>query len=170
MEWDRRAFRDALGHFPTGVVIVTAPAEGQEPVAMTVSSFNAVSLDPPLILFSIDRGAPSLPVLLRAPSFGISVLRREQKELSGRFSHGKGSKWEGIEPQLGASGCPLIKQCLAGFECEHFAAHEAGDHIIIVGRVLRFEIASEGEPLVFFRGAYHDIAAPQGQLAQGEQA
>ena len=78
MEWDRRAFRNALGHFPTGVVIVTAPAEGQEPVAMTVSSFNAVSLDPPLVLFSIDRGAPSLPVLLGAPSFGISVLRREQ--------------------------------------------------------------------------------------------
>lgn len=170
MKFDRRAFRNALGHFPTGVVIVTAPAPGREPVAMTVSSFNAVSLDPPLVLFSIDRGAPSLPVLLDAPSFGINVLRREQKELSGRFSHAKGSKWDGIEPQLGTTGCPLIKECLAGFECEHFAAHEAGDHIIIVGRVVRFEIASDGDPLVFFRGAYHDIAASQGRIAEGVQA
>lgn len=170
MKFDRRAFRTALGHFPTGVVIVTAPVEGGEPLAMTVSSFNAVSLDPPLVLFSVDRGAPSLRHLLAARSFGISVLRREQSELSGRFSHAKGRKWDGIEPDLGMTGCPLIKQCLATYECEHFAAHEGGDHLIIIGRVVRFEIAPEGEPLVFFRGAYHGIAAGDADGLKGAKA
>jgi flavin reductase (DIM6/NTAB) family NADH-FMN oxidoreductase RutF len=159
MEFDAIAFRNALGHFPTGVVVVTAPAEGREPVAMTVSSFNAVSLDPPLVLFSIGTGAPSLPTLLAAERFGISVLRHDQSDLSNRFSHAKGEKWNGIEPHLGETGCPLIAPSLATFECVPFAVHEGGDHLVVIGRVLHFNIAPGGEPLVFFRGKYHAIAA-----------
>ena len=159
MEFDTRAFRNALGHFATGIVVVTAQAEKREPVAMTVSSFNAVSLDPPLVLFSIGREAPSLPTLLAAESFGISVLRQDQSELSNRFSHAKDKKWSGLDPLLGRTGCPLIAPSLATFECAHFATHDGGDHIIIIGCVLSFEVGSEGEPLVFFRGKYHAIAA-----------
>jgi flavin reductase (DIM6/NTAB) family NADH-FMN oxidoreductase RutF len=158
MQFDQRAFRNALGHFPTGVVVVTALTEGREPIAMTVSSFNAVSLDPPLVLFSIGRAAPSLPALLAAENFGISILRHDQTDLSSRFAGGRGEKWAGIDPVLGETGCPLIGPCLATFECAPFAVHEGGDHLIVVGRVLRFEIAEEGEPLVFFRGGYHAIA------------
>jgi flavin reductase (DIM6/NTAB) family NADH-FMN oxidoreductase RutF len=158
MKFDQRAFRNALGHFPTGVVVVTALTEGREPIAMTVSSFNAVSLDPPLVLFSIGRAAPSLSALLAAENFGISVLRHDQTDLSSRFAGGRGEKWAGIDPVLGETGCPLIGPCLATFECAPFAVHEGGDHLIVVGRVLRFEIAEEGEPLVFFRGGYHAIA------------
>lgn len=159
MAFDQRAFRNALGHFPTGVVVVTADTEGGEPIAMTVSSFNAVSLDPPLVLFSVGRTAPSLSALLAARNFGISVLRDDQSELSRRFAGGRGEKWAGIDPRLGQTGCPLIGPCLAAFECAPFAVHEGGDHLIVVGHVLRFEIAEGGEPLVFFRGGYHVIAA-----------
>lgn len=158
MAFDARAFRNALGLFPTGVAVITAPADGHDPVAITVSSFSSVSLDPPLILFSLRRDLPSLPSLLAADSFGVSVLRQEQSELSSRFAGTRGEKWRGIEPVRGATGCPLIGSCLASFECTRFAVHEGGDHLIIVGRVVRFEIAEGGAPLVFFRGRYHGIA------------
>jgi flavin reductase (DIM6/NTAB) family NADH-FMN oxidoreductase RutF len=159
MAFDPREFRNALGHFPTGVVVVTAPVDGSEPLAMTVSSFNAVSLEPPLVLFSIARSAPSLAPLLAAPRFAISVLRHDQGDLSTRFAFARDKKWEGLEPVFGETGCPLIGPCLATFECTPFAHHDGGDHLIIVGRVERFETAAEGDPLVFFRGSYHHIAA-----------
>ncbi|MDB5690687.1 MAG: putative FMN-binding flavin reductase [Sphingomonas bacterium] len=158
MTFDQRAFRNALGHFPTGVVVVTAARAEGDPIAMTVSSFNAVSLDPPLVLFSVGRTAPSLAALLQADSFGISVLRHDQSDLSGRFANARGAKWSGLEPCLGETGCPLVGPCLAVFECTPHATHDGGDHLIIVGRVARFEIAPEGAPLVFFRGGYHAIA------------
>lgn len=157
MSLDQRAFRNALSHFPTGVAIVTAPAEGREPVAITVSSFNSVSLDPPLILFSIHRYLRSLENLLRAEQFGVSILRREQRDLSSRFAGSQGGKWTDVAPVQGETGCPLIGACLASFECTQFAVHEGGDHLIIIGQVMRFAVAEEGEPLVFFRGAYHSI-------------
>jgi flavin reductase (DIM6/NTAB) family NADH-FMN oxidoreductase RutF len=158
MPFDQRAFRNALSHFPTGVAVVTAPAEGQDPIAITVSSFNSVSLDPPLILFSIHRHLYSLETLLQAERFGVSVLRQEQHHLSSRFAGRQGAKWADVAPVQGETGCPLIGSCLASFECAPFAVHEGGDHLIIVGRVLRFATAEEGVPLVFFRGAYHAIA------------
>ncbi len=156
--FDERDFRNALGLFPTGVAVVTAHAEGYDPVAITVSSFNSVSLAPPLILFSVRRDLPSLPSLLTADSFGVSILRQDQSELSSRFAGSRGGKWAGVAPVTGVTGCPLIGPCLATFECAPFAVHEGGDHMIIVGRVISYEIAEEGTPLVFFRGAYHTIA------------
>jgi len=159
MTFDQRAFRDALGHFATGVTVVTAPHPDGDPVAMTVSSFNAVSLDPPLVLFSVKRTALSLPVLLGARHFAISVLRGDQSDLSSRFAHAQGAKWAGLEPRRGATGCPLAGDGLATFECAPHAVHDGGDHLIVVGRVLNFEVATGGEPLIFFRGAYHAIAA-----------
>jgi flavin reductase (DIM6/NTAB) family NADH-FMN oxidoreductase RutF len=158
MQSDQRSFRNALGDFATGVVVVTAPNPAGDPVAMTVSSFNSVSIDPPLVLFSVSRSALSLDALLAAEHFGISVLRGDQRELSGRFAHSRSAKWSGIEPHFGQTGCPLVGPCLASFECTPHAVHDGGDHLIIVGRVLSFERATEGEPLVFFRGGYHAIA------------
>ncbi|MBV9528262.1 MAG: flavin reductase family protein [Sphingomonas sp.] len=157
--FDQRAFRSALGCFPTGVTIVTAPNPGGDPIAMTVSSFNAVSLDPPLVLFSVKRSAFSLPVLLEASHFAVSVLRGDQTEISARFAHAQGAKWAGLEPRFGATGCPLASQGLATFECEPHAVHDGGDHLIIIGRVVSFEVEADGEPLIFFRGGYHSIAA-----------
>jgi flavin reductase (DIM6/NTAB) family NADH-FMN oxidoreductase RutF len=159
MSIDARAFRNALGQFPTGIVVVTAPAAGRDPLAMTVSSFNAVSLDPPLVLFSIGRNAPSLSLLLEAPRFAISVLRADQADVSSRFAFGRGEKWAGFQPAVGETGCPVIRPSLATFECSPFATHEGGDHLIIVGRVDHFDMAAEGAPLVFFRGGYHAIGS-----------
>lgn len=167
MPFDQRAFRNALSHFPTGVAVVTAPAKGQAPVAITVNSFNSVSLDPPLILFSIHRHLYSLEILLQAERFGVSVLRQEQRELSSHFAGSLGAKWVDVAPVQGETGCPLIDACLASFECAPFAVHEGGDHLIIVGRVLRFATAEEGKPLVFFRGAYHAIANDATRVLSG---
>jgi len=155
---DQRAFRHALGHFPTGVVIVTAENPTGDPIAITVSSFNSVSLDPPLVLFSVARSALSLPLLLDAEHFGISILRGDQGEMSSRFAHAGGAKWSGLTPLRGRTGCPLVGPCLATFECTPYATYEGGDHLIIVGQVQQFEIAPEGEPLVFFRGSYRALA------------
>ncbi|MET0239753.1 MAG: flavin reductase family protein [Sphingobium sp.] len=155
---DQRAFRDALGRFPTGVTVVTAHDGDADAVAMTVSSFNAVSLDPPLVLFSVSRTAPSLPRLLAADHFGISILSHDQHELSSRFAGRVPDKWLGVAAARGETGCPLIDPCLATFECAPFAVHEGGDHLIVVGRVLRFAALPDGAPLVFFRGRYHAIA------------
>lgn len=160
MAFDQRSYRAALGLFPTGVTVVTAPNPGGDPVAMTVSSFNAVSLEPPLILFSVKRTAYSLPTLLAAEHFAVSVLRGDQSEISSRFAHAEGGKWAGREPTRGVTGCPLADEGLATFECEPHAVHEGGDHLIIIGRVLNFAVAAaDGEPLIFFRGGYHSITA-----------
>lgn len=156
--FDKRAFRDALGRFPTGVVVVTARGQDGALAGMTVSSFNSVSLDPPLVLFSISRTAPSLPILSAANTFGISVLSQSQTELSARFSGSRGDKWSEGGITAGHSGCPLIHPSLAMFECEPFATYDGGDHLIFVGRVVRFETGAQDEPLVFFGGKYAAIA------------
>lgn len=164
-----RALRDAMGHFPTGVVIVTAPAgRGEDPIAITVSSFNTVSLDPPLILFCVNRDALSLPALLRAPHFAISVLQSDQQHLSNRFAAQGGDKWAGIEPVLSEAGCPGIGPCLARFECAPFATYDGGDHVILVGRVMEFDRSDQGEPLLFFRGGYHSIAPSRQERRSGD--
>ena len=126
---------------------------------MMVSSCNEVSLDPPLVLFRVRRSALSLPILLAAEHFAVSVLRGDQSEVSLRFARGGAGKWEGLEPRRGATGCPLAGGGLATFECAPYAIHEGGDRLIIVGRVLAFEATDQGEPLVFFRGDHHAIAA-----------
>ena len=160
MGFDHRTFRDALGHFPTGVVVVTAPmGEKLDPIAMSVSSFNAVSLDPPLVLFSVANGAASLPGLSDAPHYAISVLMKGQQELSSRFARTGSEKWAGLAPSFSDAGCPGIGPCLARFECTPYATYDGGDHRIFVGHVTAFEIAPEGEPLVFFRGRYHALQA-----------
>lgn len=158
MSVDQQAFRRALSHFPTGVAVVTAGDPDGDPVAMTVSSFNSVSLDPPLVLFSVARGATRLQALLDAPHFGISVLRGDQIDLSGRFATSKLQKWSGVSPAVGRTGCPLIGPSLAVFECSHYAHYDGGDHVIVVGHVEQFEFAEQGEPLVFFRGSYRALA------------
>jgi flavin reductase (DIM6/NTAB) family NADH-FMN oxidoreductase RutF len=156
-DFDQRAFRNALGRFPTGVVVVTARGATGAPAGMTMSSFNSVSIDPPLVLFSVSRNAPSLQVLRDSASYGISVLSKDQTELSARFAGARGDKWAGTELCEGQTGCPLVQPCLATFECQPYATYDGGDHVIFVARVVRFELGAAGEPLVFFGGKYAAI-------------
>jgi flavin reductase (DIM6/NTAB) family NADH-FMN oxidoreductase RutF len=152
-------FRKALGVFPTGVAVITARAPDGMLQGMTVSSFNSVSLEPPLVLFSVARNVASFSTWQAATAWGISVLGETQDQLSTRFAQSGGGKWIGFEPIAGATGVPLIPGALAHFECERYAVHDGGDHLIFVGRVLALgrTSGSVAGPLVFFSGRYHQI-------------
>ncbi|MFW6061079.1 MAG: flavin reductase family protein [Phycisphaeraceae bacterium] len=162
MNDSQRAFRQALGLFPTGVTIITALDPNGERLGMTVNSFNTVSLDPPLVLFSIARNAYSMDALLKAKYYAVNLLDLEQTDLSTRFARALGDKWTDVNYHPGRSGVPLLDSALAWFECESHAHHDGGDHVIFVGRVLSYHANPDGEPLVFFRGQYNRLyqAAP----------
>ena len=153
-----RAFRRALGEFATGVAVVTARSKEGELVGMTMSSFNSVSIDPPLVLFCVDRKARSLPAMLEARGFAINVLARDQEGISNQFARALSDKWTQIKTSVGHAEAPLISGALAHFECAPFANYDGGDHVIFVVRVLRHTSRSEAAaPLIFFRGRYRDL-------------
>jgi flavin reductase (DIM6/NTAB) family NADH-FMN oxidoreductase RutF len=164
-------FRSALGVFPTGVAVVTARAPDGLLLGMTVSSFNSVSLEPPLVLFSLARTVLSFSAWQAAGAWGISVLGETQDGISTRFAQSGGGKWHGFEPIAGATGVPLIPGALAHFECERHAHHDGGDHLIFVGRVLalgrRAGLASR--PLVFFAGRYHQLDRPRPGASESDE-
>jgi flavin reductase (DIM6/NTAB) family NADH-FMN oxidoreductase RutF len=153
-----RAFRRALGEFATGVAVVTARGKGDELVGMTMSSFNSVSVDPPLVLFSVDRKALSLPAMQEAKGFAVNVLAREQEDISNKFARALANKWDQVKTSVGHAEAPLISGALAHFECEPYANYDGGDHVIFVVRVVRHTVHSEAPtPLIFFRGRYRDL-------------
>jgi flavin reductase (DIM6/NTAB) family NADH-FMN oxidoreductase RutF len=154
---ETRALRDAFGRFATGVAVITA-RDSEGPMGLTVNSFASVSLAPPLLLFSVARTCRSLDRLSAAAGYAVNVLGRDQEALSNRFSGRGGEKWTPeIRVLQGSHGAPLLDGALAAFECRPFARHEAGDHLVFIGEVLRFEAADEGEPLLFYRGAYRGL-------------
>src|SRR5262245_17327784 len=130
-----RSFRDALGLFPTGVAVVTTIARDGTHLGATVSSFNSVSLSPPLVLFSIARSASSFAAWSEADTYAINLLHEHQDEVSTRFARARTDKWEGTKPVVGQTGVLLIPGALAAFECENYARYDGGDHLILVGRV-----------------------------------
>jgi len=156
--FDRRGFRNALSSFPTGVTVISTLGEQGELLGLTANSFTSVSLDPPLVQFSLARRSPSLSAFERSGVFAVSILAADQGELSNRFATPSDDKWRGVEYVLGRDGgCPLIAGALASFECTTHALHDGGDHVIIVGLVLRFEKLVIGEPLIFYRGSYRTM-------------
>jgi flavin reductase (DIM6/NTAB) family NADH-FMN oxidoreductase RutF len=159
MSFTDREFRDALGQFATGVAVVTTEVEGTL-LGSTISSFNSVSLAPPLILFSLARSAQSLQLWLKATHFGVTVLAEHQNDLSNRFARGGAEKWSGIAPVRGAHSIPLLRGGLVSFECETYAFYEGGDHEIMLGRVLAFN-RNEAAPLLFFGGRYQRLHSSQ---------
>ena len=161
MPFDTRRFRNALGRFPTGVVIVTAVAPDGARIGMTVSSFNSVSLDPPLVLFSVHRQALAFRVWQKIDSYAINILNAEQETLSNQFARAKGEKWDGVMPLTGITGVPIMPNACAVLECRAHARHDGGDHEIFVGRVveIRDHSANRGQPLVFFEGRYRQLAS-----------
>jgi flavin reductase (DIM6/NTAB) family NADH-FMN oxidoreductase RutF len=156
--FDRRSFRDALSTFPTGVTVITAKAADGRWVGVTVNSFSSVSLDPPLISFSLSRHAFSLEAFTEAEALAVSVLASDQGGISNRFAVSSTDKWLGIEYAIAGNGCPIICGSLATFECVAHARFDGGDHVIFVGRVIRFQRPATSEPLVFHRGSYRTLA------------
>lgn len=156
---DPRAFRNTLGRFATGVTVITTCTPEGKLEGMTANSFSAVSLDPPLILWSIRNEAPSLQSFLDAGVFAINILSQEQAELSHHFASPRANKFEGIETQKGFGNCPILEGTLARLECEIEKTLPAGDHQIILGRVVGAAYDDTAQPLLFSAGRYA-LAAP----------
>lgn len=167
--FDARAFRDALGCFPTGVAVITTTS-GSLPVGLTCNSFSSVSLDPPLVLWSLRKGSKSLKAFQEAKGFAINILAEDQNQISGRFASSTiAEKFEGVSWRPGVMGLPVLAGSVATFECVTSAEHDAGDHVIFVGHVQQFDHAPADEPLVFYRGAYMMVARSLREMsAKGE--
>lgn len=159
MEFREREFRDALGLFATGIAIVTAEVDNVL-LGTTVSSFNSVSLSPPLVLFSLARSALSFSLWQKAKGFGVTLLGDHQSDLSTRFARGGTDKWSDVVVRRGAKGFPLMPEGIACFECETYERYEGGDHEILVGRVVSFESTPQ-DPLLFYGGRYRRLHADQ---------
>ncbi|MFL9997767.1 NADH-FMN oxidoreductase RutF, flavin reductase (DIM6/NTAB) family [Burkholderia sp. GAS332] len=154
----QRQFRTALSMFATGVAVITAPRRNGPPIGITVASFNSVSLDPPLILFSVDRRNQSLPDLSTVGTYAVNVLDEAQQEVSNRFAKANSDKWGGMSGVSSErADVVLLPNALATFECEPYAQYDGGDHVIFIGRVKKHQSRSEGRPLVFFGGRYHTL-------------
>jgi flavin reductase (DIM6/NTAB) family NADH-FMN oxidoreductase RutF len=149
-----QALRTALGRFTTGVTIISCLDAGGTPVGLTANSFNALSLDPPLVLWSLRRASPSVAAFAQATHFAINVLAESQVELSRRFASPVPDKFADGLWSTGHAGVPVLGGCAAVFECECASQQEVGDHVLFIGRVLRMTHASIA-PLVFHGGRYH---------------
>ncbi len=155
-DFDKTEFRKTLGQFATGVTIITTLDELGEAVGVTASSFNSLSMDPPMILWSLDKSAYSLPAFQHTPYFNVHVLGSGQNELSNCFAKPGTDKFSGIETRKGLGGVPILPQHAALFECKAAHHYEGGDHIIIVGEVIKFS-RNDDAPLVFHGGQYAGI-------------
>jgi flavin reductase (DIM6/NTAB) family NADH-FMN oxidoreductase RutF len=148
-----RQFRDALAQFATGVTVIAARRPDGRYAGFTANSFNSVSLDPPLVVWSLNRRAESLAAYENAGRYAINVLAHDQVELARRFSRPHADRFDGLSFRLGAADAPLIEGCIAWFECRHHAVHRTGDHVLFIGRVETCE-RRNGTGLVFHHGRY----------------
>lgn len=154
---DTRSLRDALGEFATGVAVVTACSRDGQSVGVTINSFASVSLEPPLVLWSLGLQSPSLTVFEACSHYAVNILAADQVELSQRFSQSLNDKFAGIETKVGAGGTPLLPGCCAWFECRNELRYPGGDHVILVGHVENFS-RQEKPPLIFHGGQYRKLA------------
>jgi flavin reductase (DIM6/NTAB) family NADH-FMN oxidoreductase RutF len=150
------ALREVLGLYPTGITVVTTKTPDGGLYGVTANSFSSVSLDPPLVLFSLSRKLRTLGALLEAKSFAIHFLREDQRHVSARFAHPHSNKWEDTSYRFGISGSPIL-DAAAVLECELYEQHDGGDHIIVVGRVAHMERGPNCRTLVYYRGRYHTL-------------
>ncbi|CAN7436049.1 flavin reductase [Variovorax sp. LjRoot130] len=152
-------FRQLLGCFPTGVAIITTRAADGRPAGLTCNSFSSVSLEPPLVLFSLRKASSLLGAFAEADAFAINILSERQDALSSRFASSKiADKFEGVAWRSGPLGMPIIEDCLASFECSVHARHEAGDHDVFIGEVKHMSGGPADQALVFYKGAYMMLA------------
>ena len=165
--FDTRAFRRALGNFATGVTVVTAADASGRKVGVTANSFNSVSLDPPLILWSIDKRSTSHAVFETASHFAVNVLAADQIDLSNNFARPKEDRFAEVEYQAGEGGAPILADCSARFECEKFQQVDGGDHWIMIGKVVAFDDCGRS-PLLYHQGAY-SMVLPHTRMTQREE-
>jgi flavin reductase (DIM6/NTAB) family NADH-FMN oxidoreductase RutF len=154
-EFSERELRDAMGRFATGVTIVTTMTD-RGPLGMTVSSFATVSLDPPLVLWSPARKSARFQAFEAASHFAVHILSQDQRELANIFSKSGIEAFDDLEYTLGIGDTPLLEGCTARFECSHAAGHDGGDHLIVVGEILRLLVCDKPS-LLYYRGNYTEL-------------
>ena len=158
--FDNDAFRRALSQFATGVTVITTRAPSGALIGITASSFNSVSLAPPLVLWSLATRSASMPVFRSNSHYVVNVLASTQLDLCKRFATVKGDRFEGVSHAAGDTGMPVLDGALAWFECHNRSRYDEGDHVIFVGEVERCGVhdqAAETEPLVFQNGDFHGL-------------
>lgn len=159
-DFDPRQLRNALGTFATGVTVITTLDADSTPRAMTANSFSSVSLDPPLVLWSIGKGAIAFDAFTCCRHFVVHVLRQDQQALSTRFASREARTFDDLTMEHGIGNVPMFSDYLARFQCETYECLPGGDHIIVIGKVVDIEL-KEGEPLLFYSGQYRELAAAE---------
>ncbi|MGA1828265.1 flavin reductase family protein [Microbacterium sp.] len=155
---DARQFRDTLGHYAAGITIVSGH-EGGEPIGFTCQSFYSVSIEPPLVSFSVMKDSTTYPRIAADGKFAVNVLARDQLHISNQFARKGTDKWVGIQWLPAESGNPIIADTLMWVDCEIWSEYEAGDHLIVIGRVVAMSSPEwhRDEPLLYFKGAYRHL-------------
>lgn len=148
-------FRAALGMFATGVTIVTARSASGEPVGLTANSFNSVSLEPPLVLWSLNQRSMSIGTFRAATHYAVNVLAAGQQDLALRFAAPVDDRWAGVDWRPGVAGAPLIEGAVAHFECFNKSRYDEGDHVIFVGQVEHCDHQPGAAPLLFHGGRFY---------------
>lgn len=156
MSFDGRKFRDALGRFATGVCVITT-TDSQKAVGMTVNSFASVSLDPPLVLWSLQNNSEMYDVFASPRHFAINILSKEQQGHSNAYAKKGDHLLQPDHYRIGKYGSPIIRDALTTLECELETSHDGGDHLIVIGRVRDMHTRPTGEPLLFFSGGYREL-------------
>jgi flavin reductase (DIM6/NTAB) family NADH-FMN oxidoreductase RutF len=154
---DPRTLRDALGCFATGVTVVTCVDGAGDPVGLTANSFTALSLDPPLLLVCVAKSSASAAPLAEAAAFAVNVLQTSQRPASITFSTRGEDRFGQTEWSVGEHGAPVLMESLSVFECRRHAVHDGGDHLILVGEVVKASFEPGLDPLLYFRGSYRRL-------------
>ncbi len=156
MPIERNELRRVMGHFATGVTVITTLAKDGKLHGLTANAVSSLSLDPPLLIICVDKKAESYPCFEESKVFTVNILADDQEDLSRRFAVSGGEKFEGVAYRRGANGAPILQGALAHLECKLYAAYDGGDHTIYLGQIDEAE-TRESKPLLFFRGGYREI-------------
>lgn len=160
-DFDPKAFRRALGNFATGVTIITAQGADGEKVGVTASSFNSLSMDPPLVLWSSMKEARSCEIFESATNFAVNILASDQMGMSNHFARQQEDKFAGVQWEEGIGGAPIFPNCAGRFQCESYDKLDGGDHWIFVGKVVAFDDFGRA-PLCFHQGSYSMVFSHPG--------
>lgn len=158
MSIDPREFRNTVGCFATGITVITTLDEDGKPVGFTANSFTSLSLDPPLVLFCLDRKVASFEAFAAERPFAVNILSAGQTDVSQRFATSGPEKWNGFAFESWETGSPILPDCLANLECTIESIHDGGDHVIVIGRAVALRRAdSPAGALLYYKGDYAEL-------------
>ena len=156
MPLDTRQFRDVMGTFTTGVTIITT-LENKMPHGITANSFTSVSLSPPLVMFCLGKSSTNFDAFMNSDCFAVNILTAEQNELSTHFATFDGDRFDGLNWTKWETGAPILEDVISAIDCRIEAKHDAGDHVIMVGLVVRAQVQNFSSPLLYFKGGYEKL-------------